>query len=55
MTLNELKRQVDKYILLGFGGKNIVIDGQPDEREIDSIQRNTMPEVEPDYLIIMKA
>ena len=54
MTLDELKKEVDKYIALGYGGKTIVIEDHHDNREIDSIQMNTFEGIEPDYLFIMK-
>ncbi len=54
MTLNELMIQVKKYIDKGYGAKEILLDTDIDDyNEIDSIQQNTMPNVEPEYLLII--
>lgn len=58
MTLNELKVEIQKHIDKGYGEKKILINSDTSETlgddEIDSIQKNTHPEVEPEYLIIMQ-
>lgn len=57
MNLYELKQEIDKWINEGYGEKNIYLDAFNGEQgknyEIDSIQQNTNPGLEPDYLFIM--
>jgi len=50
ITLNELNVEIQKRINEGYGDKIIMTD---EERNIDSIQSNTMPNTEPDYFIVM--
>lgn len=54
MTVNELMIEIKKQVARGYGNKNIIID-VADSRDysIDSIQKNTHPSVEPEYLLIM--
>lgn len=52
MKLSELKKMIDAKTNDGFGNKQICVDGQP-EFDIDSIQSNRNPGIEPDYFIIM--
>ena len=53
MTLFNLQKELEKWINEGYGEKTIYIDGMPEHLEIDSIQKNTNPGIEPDYLFIM--
>ena len=55
MTLNELKTEVQEKIDMGYGEKRIVIDAgsEMEDKEIDSIQKDTNPEIEPNYLFFM--
>ncbi len=55
MTLFDLQKEIEKQMNEGYGEKTIYIEGMPEQGdwEIDSIQKNTNPEIEPDYLFIM--
>ena len=55
MTLFDLQKEIDKWIYDGYGEKTIYMEGMPEQGnwEINSVQQNTNPEIEPDYLFIM--
>ena len=54
MKLQELYLQCQKYMSLGYGELEIKTDSEDSVgREIDSIQQNTNPGVEPEYLFLM--
>lgn len=52
MKLFELKKMIDARVNDGYGDKQVCVDGQP-ELEIDSVQSNRNPGIEPDYFIIL--
>lgn len=53
MNVNALREELDRWIKRGYGKKEIVCWADPDDRDIDSIQSNTQPGHEPEYLVIM--
>jgi len=53
MTLNELIKNAQRFIDKGYGDKQIIVEDGDYELEIDSIQSDTNPEVEPNYLYVM--
>lgn len=53
MILKELLVEVNKFIDKGYGEKKIIVECSGIDYTIDSIQQDTMPEIEPDYLLIM--
>lgn len=55
MTLNELIKNGQRFVDEGYGDKEIVVENGEMELEIDSIQSNSNPGIEPDYLFIMGA
>ena len=53
MNVTELIKKLMDAVSEGYGRKEIYIDGGQENFNIDSIQRNTQPNVEPDYFLIM--
>jgi hypothetical protein len=54
VTLNDFMKEIQKWIDRGHGDKPILMDGPHQfEYTINSIQMNTCPDEEPDYLSIM--
>ncbi len=54
MTVKELIKELEKKVSKGYGNKDIVIDDNVGDWHIDSVQKNTHIDVEPEYLIIMR-
>lgn len=53
MTVNELIIELQKKADRGYGDKDIVVEDAQENFHIDSVQKNTNPDIEPDYLLIM--
>lgn len=55
MILLDLKKEIEKWIVKGCGEKPIYTEAgaEQGDYEIDSIQKNTCPDKDPDYLFIM--
>ncbi len=52
MTLNELIKNAEEWVAKGYGDKKIVVEEDDAPFEIDSIQSDTKPGIEPNYLFI---
>ncbi len=53
MTLIELKEECEKQIERGYGDLEIFVESNQENCHIDSIQKDTNPDIEPNYLFIM--
>lgn len=53
MTVNELIKELQKQVDNGYGRLEIFVEDSQENRYIDSVQKNTCPDVPPDYLFIM--
>lgn len=52
-TIEELHKRLEQLISDGYGKKPIYLEQADYNYSIDSVQKNTNPEVEPDYYILM--
>lgn len=53
MTINQLICELQKQVNRGYGNKDIFVEDAQEMFHIDSVQKNTCPDIEPDYLFIM--
>jgi len=53
MIVDELIIELQKQSDRGYGRKDVVIEGRGGNFHINSVQKNTNPDIEPDYLLIM--
>ncbi len=53
MTLNDFMSMAQKQVDKGYGDKDLVVEDAQENFHIHSIQMNTCPGIEPDYLLIM--
>lgn len=52
-NIEELHKKLEQLISDGYGKKPIFIDDGNDNYMIDSVQKNTNMDIEPDYYILM--
>lgn len=53
MNVKELIKELEKRVSQGYGDKPIYVEDRQKDFNIDSVQKNTHSDVEPDYLFIM--
>ncbi len=54
MTLNELIKNAQEWVDKGYGEKQIIVEENDAPFEIDTIQSDTEPGIEPNYLFIVR-
>lgn len=53
-NIEELHKKLEQLISDGYGKKPIYMDGPDCDYMIDSIQKNTNPDIEPEYFFLME-
>lgn len=53
MTVLELIIELQKIEIKGYGNKNIYVEDAQGNFHIDSVQKNTHPDIEPEYFFLM--